>query len=195
MKYSAVILAGGKSSRMKMNKALLPLGERTFIGTIVEELKSAFDEIIVVTNTPQEYSFLDCSFTKDLFHERGPLGGIHAGLTCAGNKYAFITACDMPFVNGRAAFRLARMASGFDGAVPKKGQHLQPLFAVYSQDCIPAIEKCLEENKNKITAFYPYVKLLFPYWDNLVEKGQADKTFFNVNSPDDLELFKKHHKE
>ena len=194
MKYSAIVLAGGKSSRMKRNKALLPLGEKTFIGTIVDELKEYFDEVIVVTNKPEDYRFLDCGFTSDLFADMGPLGGIHAGLLYTKNKYAFVTACDMPFIDAQVALKLAGLADGYDGAVPKKGKYLQPLFAAYSQDCLPAIEKCLIEDKKRIIAFYPYVKLLFPSWDELIENENVDKTFFNVNTPDDLRLLNDYQK-
>ncbi|MEW6622726.1 MAG: molybdenum cofactor guanylyltransferase [Bacillota bacterium] len=190
-KFSLIVLAGGKSSRMKMNKALLEIGDKRLIEVIIDSLKGAFDEVIVVTNTPQEYSFLPYKLVGDIYKDRGPLGGIHVGLKQARNKYALITACDMPFVESALAKKLCMLAVGYDVVVPKKGDYLQPLFAVYSKNCLPHIETCLKEGKNKIITFYPSVKILYADWDSLLEPGEAQKIFFNVNTPKDLDALKK----
>ncbi len=192
MKFSAVILAGGKSSRMKMNKALLPAGDKTFIETIAGQLAKYFNEVIIITNTIQTYEFLPYKKYPDIIINKGPLGGIHSGLTHASNEYSFVTACDMPFIDGAAARKLCEMANGYDGVVPKKGEYLQPLFAVYSKNCIPYIEKCLDEEHYKIISFYPCVKILYPDWSQLLGDEKAAKTFFNINTPEDLKIYRKY---
>ncbi|KUO53383.1 MAG: hypothetical protein APF76_09075 [Desulfitibacter sp. BRH_c19] len=193
MKFSAIILAGGKSSRMKINKALLPIKDKTFIEEIAEQLKDSFDEIIVITNTPEQYEFLPFEKYPDIVKNKGPLSGIHSGLTHARNKYSFVTACDMPFIDGTVARNLCDMTSDYDGVVPKNGEFLQPLFAVYSKNCIPYIEKCLNDEQYKIIAFYPYAKILYPKWSNLLSEEKATKNFFNINTPEDLKTFRKYH--
>ncbi len=191
MTYSAVILAGGKSSRMKMNKALIEVNGKTFIEIIGKELEKEFDEVIVITNTPEEYEFLPYELYKDIYPQKGPLAGIHSGLKHCKNKYAFFTACDMPLINSSLAKKLCEMTEDkYDCVVPKKGEYLQPLFAVYSKPCIPYIEKCIIEDKYRIISFYPYVNILFPQWDKLIN-NLDEKTFFNINTPQDLEIFKK----
>lgn len=195
MKFSAIILAGGKSSRMKINKALLPIRDKTFIEEIAQQLKHFFDEIIVITNTPDQYEFLPNKKYRDIIQNAGPLAGIHSGLTNARNNYSFVTACDMPFMDGTVARTLCTMAAGYDGVVPKNGTLVQPLFAVYSKTCIPYIEKCLNEEQYKIMAFYPYVQILYPQWSNLLSSEKAAKIFFNINTPEDLEVFKNYHKQ
>ncbi|MBS3969843.1 MAG: molybdenum cofactor guanylyltransferase [Clostridia bacterium] len=192
MKFSAVILAGGKSSRMKMNKALLPAGDKSFIETIAGELAKHFNEVIIITNTLQTYEFLPYKKYPDIIKDKGPLGGIHSGLNHASNEYSFVTACDMPFIDGAAALRLCNMADGYHGVVPKKGEYLQPLFAVYSKRCIPYIEKCLAQEQYRIISFYPYVQILFPDWDQLLGHENAAKTFFNINTPEDLKIYRKY---
>lgn len=193
MKFSAIILAGGKSSRMKINKALLPIKNKTFIETIAEKLKNSFDEIIVITNDPEQYEFLPYKKHQDIIKDKGPLGGIHSGLTHAKNEYSFVTACDMPFIDGTIARNLCEMASGYDGVVPKDGEFVQPLFAVYSKTCLPYIEKCINEEQYKIITFYPYARILFPEWSGLLSSEKAAKMFFNINTPEDLKAFKEHH--
>ncbi len=192
MKFSSIVLAGGKSSRMKMNKALLLMGEKTFIEIIVDELDAISDEVIVVTNSPEDYSFLSCKLVKDIFVGGGPLAGIHAGLKRAKNQYSFVTACDMPFGRGVLAQKLIEIADGYDGVVPKKGEYLQPLSAVYAKQCIPILEKSLEENRYKISSFYPQMNFFYPDWEELLGEELAEKAFLNINTPIDLQEFKKH---
>lgn len=191
MKFSAIILAGGKNSRMKQNKALIKLKEKTFIETITDQLEPFFDEIIIITNTPREYDFLPYNKYTDLILNKGPLGGIHSGLIHAKYEYAFVTACDMPLVNGVAAKKLCKMVQGYDGVVPRKGQYLQPLFAVYKKSCISYIKKCLKENSLQIPSFYPYINILYKDWSEIMDED-PDKTFFNVNTPEDLRTLQKY---
>ena len=96
---SAVILAGGKSSRMGFDKQLLSINGRKLTDKLIITLKHEFDEIIVVSNSPEYYDGTGCVLTGDEFPGRGPLGGIHAGMKAASSRYAYLTACDMPNIN------------------------------------------------------------------------------------------------
>src|SRR3954447_5197806 len=96
---TAIILAGGKSSRMGTNKALLDLNGRMVIEGIVEKLEKTVDEIIIVTNTFADYEFLKLPMVEDKWKDMGPLAGIEAGLNASKTEHNLIVACDMPFIS------------------------------------------------------------------------------------------------
>lgn len=183
---AGIVLAGGKSTRMGTNKALLPLGKETMLATVVAALRPLFSDIIVVTNTPELYRDLKARLVPDVIPGRGPLSGFHAGLLASTYRYNFIVACDMPFLQPSFIMYLLEQAPGYDVVVPRRGEYLQPLHAVYSRHCLKAIEDCLIEGKYKAFAFYPRVKVRYVDVDRLVGSNDPEKIFFNINTPDDL---------
>ncbi len=183
---SGVILAGGKSSRMGTNKALLTLHGKTMIESVVGELRKVFPEIIVVTNEPRFYLDLGVRVVTDIIPGFGPLSGIHAGLTASSHKYSFVTACDLPFINHRLSAYLVDEAGGYDVVVPRKRGFLEPLHAVYSKACIEPIKKCLDKGICKIIAFYPEVKVKCIEMEGIGPPTDLEKVFFNVNTPEAL---------
>ncbi|AKX95016.1 putative molybdenum cofactor guanylyltransferase [Moorella thermoacetica] len=186
MKAGGIILAGGKSSRMGTNKALLPVGAKTMIETIISVLRPLFPEIIVVTNEPELYQHLEVRLVKDIIPAKGPLSGIHAGLSVSPYKYNFVVACDMPFIEPKLISYMVEHADGYDVVVPRAGEYLEPLHAVYSKNCIPFIEDCLKKNVTKIIAFYPEIRLYCLDVEVLRRFGDVTRMFFNLNTPADL---------
>ena len=98
---SVAILAGGKSSRMGKNKALLTYEGKTFLERLIEEF-SDFDEIIVSSRDENQYDLKDSGgklrFISDENHDKGPLEGIRRALSETKNEFVFICAADMPFL-------------------------------------------------------------------------------------------------
>ncbi|MBE3581881.1 MAG: molybdenum cofactor guanylyltransferase [Thermoanaerobacteraceae bacterium] len=187
MKAGGIALAGGKSSRMGTNKALLSVGRETMLGTIVSVLKSLFPETLVVTNEPELYRDLGVKLVGDIFPGMGPLGGIHAGLVVSSFWHNFVVACDMPFLEPGLIAYMLEQAEGYDVVVPRLGGYLQPLHAVYSKGCLPAIEDCLRKGVTKIIAFYPEVRVRYIEGEVLQRHGDPAEIFFNINTPADLE--------
>jgi len=184
----AIILAGGKNSRMGRNKAFLELGQKRIIDGVIEKLADYFPEIVVVTNDPPSYQYLGVKVTSDIIPGLGPLSGMHAGLKASGQDYNLILACDMPFISAALGRYLVDEARGFDVAVPQVGKYLQPLFAVYAQSCLPYIEDCLNRGIFKIITFYPLVKVNYVGQERLRSKApDLEKVFLNVNTPRELE--------
>lgn len=183
---SAVILAGGKSSRMKTNKALLDFDGKTMIEIVIERLQPYFQEIIIISNNPHQYDNLNLPIYSDIFLNRGPLAGIHTGLKNAKNSRAFFVACDMPLVDSRLALELIAKLDQYQAVVPQRENFLQPLHAAYRKDCLPAVEKALISDRSKITAFYDFVKV--HYYDFTKHpEFDWDTIFFNVNTPADYQ--------
>lgn len=185
--FSAVILAGGSSSRMKTNKALLKINGKTIIQTIIDRLVPQFKEILIICNQPEQYSHFNLPIYGDIFLNRGPLAGIHSGLTHISSPGAFFVACDMPFVNLRLAKELTSRLDHYQAVVPRLERFLQPLHAAYRKDCLAAVEESLQRERPKIMSFYEQVNT--HYFD--FDKHPAynwDEVFFNVNTPEDYEL-------
>src|SRR3989338_6495006 len=116
-KVTAIILAGGKSSRMCRNKAFIKLKGKTFIEKIIVTLKSIFDEVIIVANEVEKLKGLKVRVVKDIVPNRGPLSGIHSGLVNSKTLINFVVACDMPFLNPGVINQMVRIANGYDAVV------------------------------------------------------------------------------
>lgn len=191
---TGIILAGGRSSRMGENKAFLKIKEDKMIDSIVKLFNEIFYETIVVTKQPELYNYLDAKVITDIIPKRGPLCGIHAGLSTAKTEYSFIVPCDMPFLKSQLIELVVSESPGYEVVVPQIDNYLQPLHAVYSKKCIKPIENCLEQDVFKIIAFYPWVKINFLGENKLnliCNQEELNKVFFNVNTKHDLERARK----
>jgi len=186
---TAIILAGGKSTRMGRNKAFVRVKEHKMLEGVIRVLNGEFPEIIVSAND-NLFDDLGVKTVPDIFPDHGPLGGIHAGLRTSSYAMNFLVACDMPFIDVRLAVHMVKSAAGYDAVVPRLRKYYQPLFAVYSKTCLTAIENRLKQGQNKIFSFYSDVKTRFIGIDEIGLFGDPEKMFFNVNTPVDLDLAK-----
>ena len=186
---TAIILAGGKSTRMGRNKAFVRVKEHKMLEGVIRVLYGEFPEIIVSAND-NLFDDLGVKTVPDIFPDHGPLGGIHAGLRTSSYAMNFLVACDMPFIDVRLAVHMVKSAAGYDAVVPRLRKYYQPLFAVYSKTCLTAIENRLKQGQNKIFSFYSDVKTRFIGIDEIGLFGDPEKMFFNVNTPVDLDLAK-----
>jgi len=187
---SAVILAGGKSSRMGKNKMLLPLGDSTIIGTLLATLTELFGECVLVTDHPEAYGDWRVKITADLIcgTEKNSLTGIHAGLSVASHPYSFVVAGDMPFVEPELLSRLAALCGKDDVIIPRQGEHFQPLCAIYHKNCLPHIEELLSRQHYKILDFFHALSVRHVDAAELLPFDRQLWSFFNVNNPDDYRL-------
>lgn len=180
---TAIILSGGKNSRMNYkNKAFLKIYNTNFIEIILKKV-SAFKEIIIVSNNPLEYNHLGVKVVKDILPSKGPLSGIHAGLTHASYQQCLVIPCDMPFVRKGFLEYLGNLNEDYDAIVPKTGQYLQPLCAIYNKRCINPIEKSIEKGRYKIVDLYQMIKIKFILEEEIKHFGKIDETFRNINMP------------
>ena len=188
MMESAVILAGGKSTRMGRNKALLDFGGEPLIARLCGILKEGFREVVISANDPETYEFLSVPVIRDVYAAGGSLAGIHAGLLHSRTQYCFFVACDMPFVNIELVRYLARFAKDFDIVIPVSKNGLEPLHSFYSRDCIPHIEKQMKTKNLKIMDFFPCVKVREISLDEMRICDPECLSYFNVNTPEKYQL-------
>ena len=185
---TGIILAGGKNSRMGINKAFLEIDGTRLIDNILAVYQKIFSEIIIVTNDPLSYiEFTDAEIVTDIYKGKGPLGGIYTGLFYSKNDYTFISACDMPYLNKDFISYLTTHTGKYDIIVPEFSDGFQPLHAIYSQNCLSHIKKLLIADKLKITGFYKEVRQLSIPEEKIIPFNKDGRLFLNVNTPDDLE--------
>lgn len=193
MKAAAIILSGGKSSRMGTNKALLKINEKTNIERIAETLKVHFDDIILVTNDPETFQFLGLKMVRDLYPGKGPLAGIQAGLKASNYDVNFIVACDMPFVSGPLAKTLVGSSGNYDAVIPVINGRQHPLFAVYRKKIVTQVEKNLVDDRLAIKGLLDYLNVRYVTEKDLPDYSSLDleRFFFNMNQPNEYEDAKK----
>ncbi len=185
---SVIVLAGGASQRMGTNKALLPVSQQeTLVGRVVANLRALSEDIVLVSNLPELYSGLPVRHAADEFPGAGPLAGLHAGLQAVGNRWAFVAACDMPLIDHRLVRYMVLLTAGYEAVAPRVGQSIEPLHALYSQDCLPAIEARLKEGQRRVISFYPDVRVRYVDEREIAIFDRLGRSFSNANTPEDWE--------
>ena len=173
-----------------MTKALIKMGQHTIIERTIKLFRDLFDQIIIVTNTFDDYLDLGVQLTKDLIPEKGPLGGIYSGLTISSSYYNFIIACDMPFIDPSIIRHLQKFIKDntYDVVIPEYNGFIEPLCAIYSKSCIQPIKTNLNQNHLKIRDFFTKIKVKEVPCHNF---NLNERRFFNINTREDLQLARK----
>ena len=184
---TGIILSGGKNTRMGTNKAFLEIEGERLIDRTTRIFNDIFQEVILSTNSPLDYLDHDGIIVTDIIQNKGSLGGIYTGLFFSSHEHAFVSACDMPFLNKNFIEYMIEQAQGYDIVVPKSPDGLQPLHAIYSRRCLPAIKKLIDSGNLKITGFYRGLKILEIREDIIKTYDPEGKMFMNVNTRLDLE--------
>ena len=152
---SLIVLAGGKSRRMRADKANLPIPGGTFIGRALLQVEGMFDEVLISVSRGQAVDAPGCRIVEDAAPGQGPLAGILAGLKAAKNDVCAVLACDIPDIDVDFLKGLIAKAHDFDIAVPvSSGGFFEPLFAVYRRSVIPAIEALVQEGDFSILTLF-----------------------------------------
>jgi molybdopterin-guanine dinucleotide biosynthesis protein A len=180
-----IVLAGGFSTRVGQDKAQLPWGTSDLLNNVLIQLGQVCDERIVVINKKWEPSIPGIRVVSDIIPQRGPLSGIHAGLSACSESCAFITACDMPFLVPEAVRFLLSLADDWDAVLPGRGKNLEPLFAVYSRKCIPVIEDFLNQDIRKVQRLFSSIRHRLVDPDEFRQFDSDLKLFRNINTMGD----------
>lgn len=190
---TGVILAGGLNSRLPgKKKAFHRVGEARILDTIYAVFEKLFSEIIIVVNDPGAFLDWDLIVARDIIPAKCALAGLHAGLFHASNDYAYVAACDTPFINpGVIEYLVDKAQPGFDVVIPRTDDGLEALSAVYSKSCLPLIEKNLENHIFMIKKFFRPGKVKeIPV--TVLKKIDPKLDFIlNINTLADLEIARK----
>lgn len=199
---TGIILAGGKSRRMGVNKSLLKIGSRTIIERTVELMNGLFPSVLLISNTSEEYKFLGLKIYKDIYKNIGPLGGIHSGLKHSGTEKNFIISCDMPFVNKSVIEFIINYKTDKPVTIAKADGFIQQLCGVYSKNILPNIETIIKaekniegENSRQEKRGCQVLKLIKDVNAEIIDiaseyEKYEEGMFLNMNKPEDYELVK-----
>ncbi len=192
MKFgSAIILAGGKSSRMGFDKQLIQKDDKRLVDETIRRLSYLFEDIIVVTHKEELYENDPVRTTPDLLPFTGPLTGIHAGLTLAKSEYAYVMACDMPYINEEYIDVLENHLQEGDGGIVTATNDgwIEPFHAFYHRGILPAIEPYLQLGKRNIRDLAVTENIRFLPEKHVLELDPDKKLFENLNTPKELKNF------
>lgn len=187
---TAIILAGGKGSRLGRNKALQVLEGKSLIQRVIERLDALSAEIVIVTASGEPVpcsSAVPVKTVSDIYAGRGPLVGLYSGLMASTCKQAVVVGCDMPFLSVRLIEYMSQISSSFDVVVPRIEDKVEPLCAVYSTNCLPAIRELLERDELRINRLFNMVKVRYIGEAEINRFDPRHLSFFNVNSRADLD--------
>jgi len=141
----AVVLAGGQSRRLGIDKALLSLGGAPLLQTVVERVSHLCRRVIVAVDRPGRYRRLGLAarFVADASPGLGPLAGLQSGLRACSTEYALVVACDLPFLNLELLRYMAGLSRSYQALVPHSAGRDHPLHAVYARSCLPEVDALL----------------------------------------------------
>lgn len=191
---TAIILAGGKSTRLGQSKALQAIQGKSLIQWVIDRLAVLSTEIIIVTAHGEEIpcsSPVGIKTVADIYPHRGPLVGIYSGLAASSCSRAIIVGCDTPFLSVRLLEYMTQVSSAFDVVVPRIEDKVEPLCAIYSRNCLIAIEALLEQNELRISRLFNMVTARYIEKHEINAFDPEHLSFFNANSQADLDTARK----
>ncbi|MCI0411500.1 molybdenum cofactor guanylyltransferase [bacterium] len=182
---AGVILAGGKSTRMGKNKALLPYRDRYLIDAPIEILNGIFSRVFLSVRNQDDFAEYGLPKIPDLHPDIGPIGGITSILK-AGISRAFCVACDMPYLN-EAFIQYLCSLSDFDVVIPVWKGREEMLHAVYSESLLAGFEASIAAKKYKLRDALGAARVHFVTEEAIGQFDPSGKMFQNVNTPSDYE--------
>jgi molybdopterin-guanine dinucleotide biosynthesis protein A len=188
LRGGAAVLAGGKSSRMGQDKALLVWEGQTLLERCLDVVRPLADPVVVVADASDKYSVAGCRIVSDLYPNAGPVGGIATALDALGPGWHLATACDMPFLKRELLALLLDCASeAYQAVVPWINGRPEPLCAVYRSTCLPVLRTFLESGQRAAHKALERLKTLPVEEDTLRSVDPDLVSFVNVNSPEDVQ--------
>ena len=183
---TVAVQAGGRSSRMGSDKALLRLDGIPLIERLLQRVSGLGEEILITTNRPQDYQYLGLRMASDPEPGAGALHGLRTALEAARGQTVLVLACDMPFVSRPLLEHMLQLSEAADLVVPRRGGEYEPLHAVYSKGCLPALEAALQQGERRMISFFPSLNLHTVDQEEIDRLDPEGLSFFNVNTPEDL---------
>ncbi|MCJ7670228.1 MAG: molybdenum cofactor guanylyltransferase [Dehalococcoidia bacterium] len=186
---TSIILAGGKSLRLGQSKALQAIGGKSLIQWVVDHLAILSTEIIIATAHGEAIpcsSAVRIKTVADIYPRKGPLGGIYSGLIASSSSQAIVVGCDTPFLSVSLLEYMTQTLADYDIALPRIGEMVEPLCAVYSKNCLAPIQELLEQNELGISKLFSMVKVKYVEEAEINSFDPEHLSFFNINSQDDL---------
>jgi molybdopterin-guanine dinucleotide biosynthesis protein A len=195
-KWTGIILAGGLSSRMGTNKALLKLNGSAVLTHISNAIRPAVSRIVVATGSNEAIynaqGDKDFECVKDVYPGKGPLAGLHAALSASRTDWNLVSACDMPllqtsFFNGMKI--IAEQYPTSSAIVPRVEERTHPLAGVYHKRVLPELEQCLMHDRLRVIRWLDEIGGHVVEINELEHAGieHAALQLSNMNTPEEFE--------
>ena len=187
-RLTAIILAGGKSSRIgsDQNKAILKLNGKRLIDIVISKLKHIVGDNIIIVGPPERYP----SYKKvvpDLFNQKGLLVGLYSGLKASASRHNLVVGCDMPFLKVELLQYMGDKIDSNDIIIPRYAKsYLEPLCAIYSKDCLEVMRRNIEAGILSIRRIFPYLKVKYIEEKEIKRVDPKFNSFFNINFKEDF---------
>ncbi|MBU0650949.1 molybdenum cofactor guanylyltransferase [bacterium] len=192
---TAVILAGGQSRRMGFDKQFLEINKIRLLDVLLNVLGKEFEDIIIVTNKPQEYNLNNIRVFEDDIKNKGPLSGIYTGLKESKSEYVYFMACDMPVISLDYIRYLKQRLNSveFDVCISKRDELIEPFAGFYSRKIMALVKDSILQDKLSIHNLLSGLNCVY------IEPGDYERfgadLFVNLNTEDDLNFFCKRYGE
>lgn len=178
----SLILAGGKSERMGIDKSKLDFKGKSLVQRIIAEHQKIINDVYVVGKTSVEIDNIFC--IADEIQDIGPIAGLYTGMNSIDAEWYLISPCDMPFLKSVHLERI--MIKGIEtqaqAVVAKSDKGLEPLVAIYHNSVLPLIEDNVKGEKYAIRAIFSEIRTTYVDFDRKIFENDP---FFNINYPED----------
>lgn len=183
MDLTAIILAGGKSTRMGTDKALLKIGDKNLLETAIDICRPVCNSIVISSNNPEHGKYGYPVIADDIPH-RGPVGGIYSCLKHSETEWNFVLSVDAAFLSTQFIQFLISEIAGLTAVIPFHEKGKEPLIGLYHKNCLPEIEKMLKLGNYKMHHLVNTLNTKLVNSQNWVENYPG--LFRNLNRPEDL---------
>jgi molybdopterin-guanine dinucleotide biosynthesis protein A len=186
--FDAVLLAGGESSRMGLDKSQLILHGKPLIRILTGCLRQVAGRVWI-SSARTDLAEEEVEVVPDLFPGRGPLAGIHAAFHASRRPWLLVLACDLPGITVEFLEHLIEATSGFDGVLPVTSDgRMHPTCAAYHRKCLPFIDRYMTEERYRLLQLLDEPDLRIHRWT--AAEGQfPDTALWNANTPDEYHQF------
>ena len=194
MDISCIVLAGGKGLRLGRKKTLETINNATLLQTVVSQLAFLNSDTIIVTANEESFPRLTGSKLRvvtDIYPGKGPLAAIYTGLKISDSFYNLVVACDMPFLNRDLLRYMVQVSPDYDIVVPRVGDMVEPLHAIYSKECLVPIETLIKQDSLSVNHLFALVRTRYVETEEIDRFDPRHLSFFNINTQDDLRKARK----
>ncbi|WP_228469710.1 molybdenum cofactor guanylyltransferase [Paenibacillus sp. JNUCC31] len=201
MEWTGIILAGGLSSRMGSNKALLEWNGSSVLEQVIQAMEPAVQRLIISAGTSTTaYPALayDCVHVQDDYPGKGPLAGLHAALKVSKTDWNLVCACDMPLLQPsffEGIKKLIESGQEHHAVVPRLAGRVHPLAGAYHRRVLPELEQRLIDHRLKVTQWLEEIGCRYVDVDELESAGVHDVAMqlSNMNTPEEYEHIRNRH--
>jgi len=188
---TVILLAGGKSSRIGLNKdkGQMKLMGINLIDRVILSITSIdglSEKDIIIVGPKKKYSYFE-KVVEDVYPQKGPLGGIFSGLQASDTFYNLVVGCDMPFIERKLIRHMIQNTADYDIIIPSYGKGLfEPLCAIYSKNCLEVIEKNIKVGNLAVRSIFPFLKVQLIKEEEIKKYDPGLYSFFNINFRSDF---------